>query len=98
MIEKDQVAVVTGAAQGIGAAIALALAKRGVRVMCLDVKAEENRAVAAVLQQVCPGHEAYHCDVSDPQQVSRVLMKFWRRPAGLIFSSTMPPCFPPCLL
>ncbi len=32
MLKKDQVAVVTGAAGGIGRGIALALAKRGLRV------------------------------------------------------------------
>lgn len=41
------VALVTGAAQGIGAAVALALARAGVPVAALDVQAEPLQALAA---------------------------------------------------
>lgn len=70
MLQKDQVAVVTGAAGGIGRGIALALAKRGLQVVCLDVAHEENCRTAQEAERlsgrVCP---AYDCDVSRPDQV-----------------------------
>ena len=46
MLQREQVAVVTGAAGGIGRGIALALARRGLRVECLDIAREENFATA----------------------------------------------------
>lgn len=66
----EKVAIVTGAAQGIGKAIALALAQRGCHVCCLDVKEQENRSVVQTAQsyhnQQCLG---ITCDITDPQQV-----------------------------
>jgi len=44
---ENQVAIVTGAAQGIGAAIALDLAKNGANVAVVDVKAELAHDVCA---------------------------------------------------
>jgi pyridoxal 4-dehydrogenase len=60
-------AVVTGAAQGIGKAIAEKLAAEGARVVVSDVNLEGAEAVAAAL-----GHGAFAlaCDVSDPAQVT----------------------------
>ena len=40
---KEQVAVVTGAADGIGQGIAISLAKRGCRVACLDISDEKKK-------------------------------------------------------
>ncbi|HYN97971.1 MAG TPA: 2,3-dihydro-2,3-dihydroxybenzoate dehydrogenase [Pilimelia sp.] len=60
-----RVALVTGAARGIGAAVATALAERGGRVALLDVDGAAARRVAAGL----PGARAYAADVADPRQV-----------------------------
>jgi len=55
-----KIALVTGAAGGIGRATALALAQAGAAVVAADVDAAGARAVAAEV-----GGHAYACDVSD---------------------------------
>src|SRR5262245_19619194 len=49
MILKGQLAVVTGAAQGIGAAISQALAAEGAKVILADINADLARSTAAGL-------------------------------------------------
>lgn len=61
-------ALVTGAATGIGAAIATTLAARGHFVVATDVDLEGATAVAAAC-----GGEAIRLDVADPAMVSRVV-------------------------
>jgi 2-dehydro-3-deoxy-D-gluconate 5-dehydrogenase len=60
---SGQVAIVTGAGRGIGAAIAAGLARQGVRVAVLDVDASTAAAVANEIQ--CEGYKAdpFQCDV-----------------------------------
>lgn len=60
MTHNEEVAVVTGGGQGIGAAIARALAARGARVAVLDMNAASAQAVAAEI-----GGFAAACDVAD---------------------------------
>ncbi|PPK92118.1 3-oxoacyl-[acyl-carrier protein] reductase [Kineococcus xinjiangensis] len=55
------VAVVTGAAQGIGAAIAEALARGGAHVVCVDIAAQ-GEALAQVANRV--GGTALHLDIT----------------------------------
>ncbi len=61
------IALVTGAAQGIGYACAEALAEEGHRVVLADIKAE---AVAAAAERLGPDHLAQSCDVGDPEQLA----------------------------
>ena len=65
----DRVAVVTGAAQGIGQATALRLASEGARIAVVDVDAE--RAAPVVERIAAAGGQAvaYACDVSAREQV-----------------------------
>jgi len=56
----DQVALVTGAASGLGRAVATALAARGTKVMLADIDEEGGRAVAQELDQTFVA-----CDVRD---------------------------------
>lgn len=69
MAEKEQrVAIVTGAAQGIGAAIAEELAEDGVMVVVTDINAAGAVAVAERI-----GGVAKTLDVSDPDAVAAVV-------------------------
>lgn len=63
---KGKTAFVTGAASGIGAAIADAFAEKGVRVAVVDLKADVAEAKAAALPG---GAIAVACDVADPASV-----------------------------
>jgi 3-oxoacyl-[acyl-carrier protein] reductase len=62
---QGRVAVVTGAAQGIGKAYALGLAGAGAHVVVADVKAEAAAATAAACADVGPASLALTVDVSD---------------------------------
>jgi NAD(P)-dependent dehydrogenase (short-subunit alcohol dehydrogenase family) len=66
---KDKVAVITGAAQGIGAAIAISLSASGsnVAILDLDLSALQQTKQACEAQNVKA--EAYVCDVTNEQTV-----------------------------
>jgi 3-oxoacyl-[acyl-carrier protein] reductase len=59
---KDKVAIVTGSARGLGAAMARRLAGEGVKVVVTDIQAELAHATAEALRQA--GLQA-HCVVGD---------------------------------
>jgi 3-oxoacyl-[acyl-carrier protein] reductase len=63
---KGKCAIVTGAGQGFGLAIAQTFAAEGARVACLDHNGETARAAAA---QIGAGAIALSCDVSKRDQV-----------------------------
>ena len=58
---EGQVAVVTGAAQGIGKAVALRLASEGARVVIADAAGEPARAVA---EEIGPAADVFVADLS----------------------------------
>jgi 3-oxoacyl-[acyl-carrier protein] reductase len=66
---KDQVALVTGAAQGIGRSIAETLAANGARVVFSDVDVAQAEEAAAA-HDGCTAHEL---NVTDEDQVSAVI-------------------------
>ncbi|MEV8544268.1 SDR family oxidoreductase [Streptomyces sp. NPDC051572] len=71
---EERVAVVTGAGQGIGRAIAVALATRGVRVVVTDRNTDTGTAVAKEV-----GGEFLPLDVSDARAVAGVAGEVVRR-------------------
>lgn len=75
--EPQRVAIVTGAAQGIGAAIAKELANDGHKVVVADINGDGAARVAAEIN----GH-AITVDVSNPEQIaaltSEVISRFGR--------------------
>ncbi|MEM6978341.1 MAG: SDR family NAD(P)-dependent oxidoreductase, partial [Planctomycetota bacterium] len=61
----DQVAVVTGASQGLGKGVAVALAQNGAVVVCLARNAEKLAATVADIEAAGGRGEALPCDVTD---------------------------------
>ena len=70
---KDQAALVTGGASGLGAALCRQLAERGARVMVADLR--EGAAQSLAQQLVAEGKqvEAVGCDVGDTAQAERAV-------------------------
>jgi NAD(P)-dependent dehydrogenase (short-subunit alcohol dehydrogenase family) len=66
----DKVALVTGGASGIGAAIATALATKGARIAVADLA--ESGAVD-VARDLATESRGYGCDVSNPDSVARTV-------------------------
>lgn len=62
---KDQIAIVTGASQGLGRAVAVALAQNGAHVVCLARNAEKLAETVAAIEAVGGNGEALPCDVTD---------------------------------
>jgi len=66
---EGKVALVTGAASGIGRATALRIASEGGSVFCTDVQAEALQETAKLATEKGAQAEARVCDVSDPAAV-----------------------------
>jgi len=68
----DRVALVTGAATGIGEATARLFAEHGAQVFLLDFDAARNEAVAASIRAQSGRAEAFAVDVTDGPAVAAV--------------------------
>jgi 2-dehydro-3-deoxy-L-rhamnonate dehydrogenase (NAD+) len=66
---KDQVAIVTGAASGLGLAIAKRLASEGAKVAMLDM----SRNLHAVAEESGAGFTAFDVDITNENQVNGVV-------------------------
>src|SRR5207244_11329529 len=65
---QDRVAIVTGAAQGIGKAVADKLAAEGAKVVAVDVNGEGAERTAAGVDGT-----AVQADISSPEDVERMV-------------------------
>ncbi|MET7936737.1 3-oxoacyl-ACP reductase FabG [Streptomyces sp. NPDC005322] len=79
----DKVAVVTGAARGIGAATALRLAEEGAAVAVVDLTAESGETVAAQIREKGGIARAYGCDVADLDAVEAAFARIAEELGGL---------------
>jgi NAD(P)-dependent dehydrogenase (short-subunit alcohol dehydrogenase family) len=86
---SGEVAVITGAASGIGRGTALALARRGADIVLADIHdqrlAEVEREIASLGRRVL----AVHCDVARDEDVERLATEAEERlgPVGLLMNN-----------
>jgi NAD(P)-dependent dehydrogenase (short-subunit alcohol dehydrogenase family) len=69
----DRVAVVTGAAQGIGEAISRAMAAAGATIFAADVQEERVREVAAILRSEGAEASGAFIDIADPMSAREMI-------------------------
>jgi len=82
-IIRGKKALVTGAASGIGRAIALALAREGADVFLVDINEDKLADVAREMGSHGVKVVTAVCDVSDPAQINAVAANLRRRWNGL---------------
>ena len=70
---SDQVAIVTGAGQGIGKAAALALAAAGADVVASDINGASAEETAAAIASNGPRALAIQADVGNTQDIDRLV-------------------------
>jgi 3-oxoacyl-[acyl-carrier protein] reductase len=76
-------AIVTGAARGLGRAIAMSLAGAGAKVACVDINSETLAETIAAIRGLGGTAEPLPCDVTDAQRVSEVVDAVVRLWGGL---------------
>ncbi|HMM54669.1 MAG TPA: 3-oxoacyl-ACP reductase FabG [Candidatus Desulfobacillus sp.] len=69
MLLKDRIAIVTGAGQGIGAAIAEAYAREGAKVAVVDMNAAAAEAVADQVRRNGGEARGFACNVAERESV-----------------------------
>jgi NAD(P)-dependent dehydrogenase (short-subunit alcohol dehydrogenase family) len=70
---QDKIAIVTGAASGIGRAIAVRFAAEGARVVIDDVNDQGGEETAGLIRQRGGDAVYVHADVSQPEDVAKAL-------------------------
>ena len=70
---NDQVAIVTGASQGLGRAMAIELAANGATVICVARNAEKLADTVKAITDAGGKAEAVSCDVQDRESVDNVV-------------------------
>ena len=94
-----QVAVITGAASGIGKACAIRFAQEGANIACLDFNEEANQSAAAECQKLGVEAIAHTCNVTDAKSLKAAVeatMAQWGRvdilvaAAGIYSGSPLP--------
>ncbi len=80
---ENKVAVITGAAQGIGLACATRFIQEGAKVVLADINHEKGEAAAASLKEAGGEASFTACDVGDKTQVERLIDGAVARHGGL---------------
>lgn len=70
---QGKVAIITGAARGIGATTARAFAREGARVATFDIKDDLGNEVVDSIQHAGGDARYYHCDVTVEKEVRTVV-------------------------
>ncbi|HEX2529868.1 MAG TPA: SDR family oxidoreductase [Burkholderiaceae bacterium] len=83
---KEQVALVTGAASGIGRATALAFAQEGARVIACDVQAESGEETARMVRDLGGEAQFMAADVSKSADVEQLVYQTVQRYGRLDFA------------
>jgi NAD(P)-dependent dehydrogenase (short-subunit alcohol dehydrogenase family) len=68
-----KIAVVTGAADGIGRAIAEGFAREGARVFLSDINDSRGEALAKALRNAGHAAEYVHCDVAEDRDIANLI-------------------------
>jgi 3-oxoacyl-[acyl-carrier protein] reductase len=76
---KDKVAVITGAAQGIGRATALMMGREGARLVVADLQGEKAQSVANELQAIGAESIGVAVDVANESSVKQVARATFER-------------------
>lgn len=76
MTERNRVAIVTGAAGGIGRALCEGLAEDGYRVAAIDLA---GTAVEEVAHGLGDAHGGFHCDLSSEEQIVATVADIFRQ-------------------
>ncbi len=80
---KNKVALVTGAATGIGRATAIALAKEGAKVMVTDINEKEGVETVNQIEKAGGQAKFLHLDVSKKEQVDAVVNEIFTTEGSL---------------
>lgn len=73
MLLENRVAIITGAARGIGAATAERMGKEGARVAVVDIDLTEANAVVETIRAAGGDAVAFECDVAQPAKVEALV-------------------------
>ncbi len=70
---KDKIAVITGAAGGLGRPVALGLADFGAKIALIDMDLEKAETVKKEIEKIGSDAIALRCDVTDPEDVKKMV-------------------------
>ena len=83
MTLNDKVAIITGAASGIGKATSLVFAREGAKVLCADLNAEGAEATARQIADTGGEAASFQVDVAEAPQIKATVADAasrWGRP------------------
>lgn len=75
---RDKVAAVTGGGRGLGAEVCRQLAAAGMKVACLDLRAELARGVVAEIERAGGHASAVAADISQPETAAQAIAEVAR--------------------